>query len=279
MLFLSYRRFPLFFRDIRSIELIDEERHEQQDDAEKEECYLESYGSAQIIRREHDDEDDKACRDAVGDRSVFFPLIFADMEEISSFQEIDGDTEEDSDEESEYVQGDIIIVFVDDVREIDGRKPEDDREDHGDESPFLFEEYRYDMSYDGAEERDDDDGDGTFRCSLEDIHADLQHLLPYGSRHRPQGADRHEQPYISFRYLPYARNRSPERLQERFRLELLIVFQDHGQDARKHQYRHDDLESAGSPVREDGESHVASQEDAGEDGDVDDTVDLRFSVS
>jgi hypothetical protein len=50
------------------------------------------------------------------------------MEKISSFEEIDCDSEENPDAESENIQGYIIFIFIYDMWEIDGSQSEDDSE-------------------------------------------------------------------------------------------------------------------------------------------------------
>lgn len=68
-------------------------------------------------------------------------MIVSDMEKISSFQEIDRDSEKNPDTESENIQGDVIFVFIYDMREIDSSESEDDGENHRYEFSFSRKEY------------------------------------------------------------------------------------------------------------------------------------------
>jgi len=63
-------------------------------------------------------------------------MIVSDMEEISSFQEIDSDSKENPDAESENIQGDVIFKFIYDMREIDSSESENDNENHRYEFSF-----------------------------------------------------------------------------------------------------------------------------------------------
>lgn len=50
----------------------------------------------EYVRNNHYQKDDDICSDTIRSRTIFFSMIFSDMIEKSSFQEIDCDTKEDS---------------------------------------------------------------------------------------------------------------------------------------------------------------------------------------
>jgi len=74
----------------------------------------------QNIRHNHDGEEKKIGDYPISSRTIFFFMIFSDMIEKSSFQQIDCDTKNDSHEETTDTKCNIIIIFIDDVWEIDG---------------------------------------------------------------------------------------------------------------------------------------------------------------
>lgn len=167
-------------------------------------------------------------------------MILTDMVEESSLQEIDRHTKKHSHKETGDIEGDIIIVLIEDVGEIKGDQSQKDGEYHG-KPPFpLGDESGDDMSDDSAYHGNDNDDDRAFWHFIEDIYTDFQHLLPYGGRDGPERAYRHQQPEIFFDDSDDTGNGGFDGLSDILDHEMLIISEEIGRDdSHGKQCKHD----------------------------------------
>jgi hypothetical protein len=90
------------------------------------------------------------------------------------------------------------------------------------------------MAYDRSNDRDHDDKDRAFWNFIEDIDADLQHLLAHSGRYGPQNAYRDQKPDIFPDHADNARNGYPERLGDFSLMEVLIIIHTEVGDEHDH---------------------------------------------
>jgi hypothetical protein len=102
------------------LELPDEKWHHEKNDSKEDKRDDHTEFVRKHIRHDHDKEKDDVGSYAIGGRSIFLPMVLSDMIIESSFQQINRNAEKDSHKETADIERDIIIIFVDDVWEIDG---------------------------------------------------------------------------------------------------------------------------------------------------------------